>query len=412
MESSVIPALPSALLVTALVLQAPRGVPQGRPGARPPPPPVPADVEPVTTTASGLQYCVLQAGAAGETPRWGDNVKIRFASWHADGSLIEANLEKATDALVGGVIDGVNEALLLMTPGSRWKLKVPPALGYGEIGARLRVKPDEVVTFELDLDSFTRGPKLPEFPAGDAAKQKKTDSGLVYEPLVEGTGDPPKPDDLLDIKFAVWNEKGRLIDCSELHDDFHFRGRVSDLPLRLLQVAPQLMRTGARYRFEAPPEFCAGLPYGTTYLPRGATAVWELELVSAKPIVLPPLPKLDPEKTHTTKSGLKYEVLEEGSGEPAHLGDKLDVNYVGWTLDGNVFDSSLFSGRPFQIHPLQIGGPRPLIAGWNEGLQLMRLGSKFVFEIPPELAYGPRQMGKIPPNSTLIFQLELVKLER
>jgi FKBP-type peptidyl-prolyl cis-trans isomerase len=287
---------------------------------------------------------------------------------------------------------------------------VPPSLAFGERGNPPAIQPNETLTFEVELLSFTRGPKLPEFHAGDPAKQRKTESGLVYETLTEGTGDLPKPDDVLDLKFAVWTTKGRLLDCSEQRNDQRFVGRVVDLPFRVLQIAPQYMKTGGRYRFEAPADMTRGFPYfGAPFLPVGATTVWELELISAKEVQLPPYVKPDPARQKTTASGLKYELLVDGSGAPAKLGDKLDVVYTGWFLDGTVFDSSLMHGRPYELHPFQSRG---LIAGWVEGLQLMKQGAKFRFEIPANLAYGEKGDEKIPPNSTLVFEIELVKVER
>jgi FKBP-type peptidyl-prolyl cis-trans isomerase len=398
------------IVVAALALQqapGPRRPPQHRPAQ--PPPTVPADVEPVTTTKSGLKYCVLKAGATGESPRWGDPVQVHYSAWHADGSIIETTRDKQPVGFaVGDPNDGVNEALQLMTAGAVWKLVIPPDLAYGTRGNPPAIQPNETLTFEVELLSFKRGPKMPEFHAGDPAKQKKTESGLIYEPLIEGSGDPPKPEDVLDLRFAAWNQQGRLINSSEQHDDFHFIGRVEDLPSRILQIAPQFMKPGARFRFEAPADLCRGLPFGAPFLPEGSVTIWEIELVSAREVHLPPFTKPDPAQQKTTASGLKYEVLKEGTGETAKLGDKLEVNYIGWFTDGTVFDSSYLSGKPYALRPFQNRG---LIQGWIEGLQLMKQGARFRFEIAPNLAYGAKGRDKIPPNSTLVFELELMKLE-
>ncbi len=400
--------LPSLVAVCAFALL-PQVPGPKRPPPRRPPPPIPADVEPTTSTKSGLKYCVLKAGAAGESPHWGDKVKLHYTEWHADGSLVMTTRNgEPPEFPLGNSIDGVNEALQLMTPGAQWKVTVPPQLAFGAHGNPPAIKADETLVLEMELLSFTKGPPLPAFRAGDPAKQKKTESGLVYEPLVEGSGDPPKPDDVLDLKFAIWNTSGRMIDCTEMHEDFHFTGRTSDFDVRLLQIAPQFMKPGARYRFEAPAEMCKGLPFGKPFLPEGSVSVWELELVSAHHVDLPPYPKLDPDKQKTTASGLKYEIVQEGTGDSAKLGDHLELEYVGWTTDGSVFDSSLLTGKPYVIPRLKTTG---LIAGWIEGLQMMKAGSKFVFVIPPNLAYGPNPFGKIPGNSTLVFAIEMKKLE-
>lgn len=112
-----------------------------------------------------------------------------------------------------------------------------------------------------------------------------------------------------------------------------------------------------------------------------------------------------PEVT-TTASGLQYEVLTEGTGPKPVATDNVTVHYTGTLLNGEVFDSSVERGQPATF-PLN-----GVIKGWTEGVQLMSVGSKYKFYIPSELAYGPRGAGgKIGPNATLIFEVELISIE-
>jgi len=104
-------------------------------------------------------------------------------------------------------------------------------------------------------------------------------------------------------------------------------------------------------------------------------------------------------------SGLQYEVLAEGKGQKPGARDAVTCHYHGTLIDGTVFDSSVKRGQPARF-PLN-----RVIAGWTEGLQLMPVGSKWRFYIPPHLGYGDRQTGPhIGPNSTLIFEVELVEI--
>ena len=106
-----------------------------------------------------------------------------------------------------------------------------------------------------------------------------------------------------------------------------------------------------------------------------------------------------------TASGLQYEVLTEGKGKTASLQSLVEVNYRGTLINGTEFDSS-YKNNSSASFPLNA-----VIKGWTEGLQLMKEGSKYKFYIPPNLAYGQRGAGQsIPPNSTLIFEVELLKV--
>jgi FKBP-type peptidyl-prolyl cis-trans isomerase len=105
----------------------------------------------------------------------------------------------------------------------------------------------------------------------------------------------------------------------------------------------------------------------------------------------------------TTSSGLQYEVIKEGSGAKPSASDVVRVHYEGRLIDGTVFDSS-YNRTPIEF-PLN-----GVIAGWTEGLQLMGIGSKYKLYIPSELGYGDGGAGPIPPNSVLIFEVELLDI--
>ena len=107
----------------------------------------------------------------------------------------------------------------------------------------------------------------------------------------------------------------------------------------------------------------------------------------------------------TTESGLQYKVLTEGNGAKPQLTDQVRVHYEGRLIDGTVFDSSYQRGEP------AVFGLQQVISGWTEALQLMPVGSVWEIYLPQELAYGSRDLGSIPPYSTLIFKVELLGIE-
>ena len=117
-------------------------------------------------------------------------------------------------------------------------------------------------------------------------------------------------------------------------------------------------------------------------------------------------PKNELNTEYTTESGLKYEIIKMGDGEKPEATDKVTVHYHGTLVDGTVFDSSVDRGQTITF------GLNQVIKGWTEGLQLMPVGSKFKFTIPPELGYGERDMGAIPANSILIFEVELFDIKK
>jgi FKBP-type peptidyl-prolyl cis-trans isomerase len=113
------------------------------------------------------------------------------------------------------------------------------------------------------------------------------------------------------------------------------------------------------------------------------------------------------EGVKTTASGLQYKVLKEGTGKSPQATDKVEVHYKGTLLDGTEFDSSIKRGQPATF-PLN-----RVIPGWTEGVQLMKEGAKYQFTIPSKLAYGESGTpgGPIPPNATLIFEVELISVK-
>lgn len=108
----------------------------------------------------------------------------------------------------------------------------------------------------------------------------------------------------------------------------------------------------------------------------------------------------------STASGLQYKSNVEGTGVAPDVNDKVTVHYHGTLIDGTVFDSSVDRGQPATFALNQV------IPGWTEGLQLMKEGGKMTFYIPQNLAYGSRAQGKIEAFSTLLFEVELIKVEK
>lgn len=125
-----------------------------------------------------------------------------------------------------------------------------------------------------------------------------------------------------------------------------------------------------------------------------AVRLWKKEVVS--------------EGFHVRESGLAYKVLRKGSGDCPKAGQMVKVHYTGYLADGKKFDSSIDRKQPFQF---KLGAGR-VIKGWDEGVALMKPGDRFLFRLPPELAYGASGAGNlIPPNATLYFEVRYISAQ-
>lgn len=236
-----------------------------------------------------------------------------------------------------------------------------------------------------------------------------TASGLQYVVIEEGSGETPQPGSVVQVHYT-----GRLEDGTQF-DSSYERGEPIQFALGTGQVIPgwdegiSLMKEGGKARLIIPPDLGYGSGGFGEVIPPDSTLIFEVELVSIQPGA-PAAPEEVSEADYvTTDSGLKYYDFEVGSGQSPEAGQTVTVHYTGWLEDGTKFDSSLDRGRPFSF-PI---GVSQVISGWDEGVASMQVGGKRQLVIPPELGYGEQGAGGgiIPPNATLIFEVELLGVE-
>jgi peptidylprolyl isomerase len=386
--------------VRGLLLLACLGAPIDAASAQEEEPKMPADVDPKTTD-SGLKYSVLSRGGPGPSPQMGDLVMVHYTGWLTDGTQFDSSRQRGqpSEFRLGEVIEGWNEGLQLMTPGARFKLTIPPDLAYGPDGRPPVIPREATLVFDVELLSFEA---MPRFRKLDPDATKTTDSGLKYQVLEPGSGDPPQADDPFEFELAVWGTEGDLLQMSAGRGRTQ-KARASDLRLPVLKEAFLLMRPGARMLIEVPPELLADRGLGG--LQPEPTTIWHLHLIRVIPAL--PVPEFvlpGEDDLMTTDSGLKYQVVAKGEGESPRMGQTVKVHYAGWLADGTLFDSSFNRGEPAEFVLGEV------IAGWNEGLQQMQPGAVYRFVIPPQLAYGERGVPPdIGPNATLVFWVKLLE---
>ena len=226
----------------------------------------------------------------------------------------------------------------------------------------------------------------------DDPSLKTTDSGLKYVDVVVGTGATPAADDWVTVEFTATLQDGQVIGATRE------QGLASRIPLA--EIAKELpgwsegvstMKVGGTRRLVIPPQLAYGSQGAGGVIPPDATLIFEVDLINTQPA-----PKVD------------ITDIVVGTGAEAVPGKSVSVNYTGTLTNGVVFDSSFQRNEPITLTL----GAGQVIPGWEQGLQGMKVGGTRVLTIPSDLAYGPQGAGStIPPNATLVFQIELVNVE-
>lgn len=246
-----------------------------------------------TELPSGVRYRVLARGGAGPTPTEGDRARIHMTVRvrlpglpEEEGEHVVSDTreeDQPMQVLLGArrALPALEEVLARMTPGARWEVDVPSWLGHSpEEAMQHGVPPGADMRLDVELIDVVEG-TLPRLPPSDPARRRTTPSGLVYEALVEGEGEPPGEDDVVTLGFAAFSEEGHfLADTSGMREPP--QGPMASVRIGpeqpFVQEALRLMRPGARYRFEVPPHLGWQQAVPSPVWQPGMTTVWVLEL--------------------------------------------------------------------------------------------------------------------------------------
>lgn len=234
-----------------------------------------------------------------------------------------------------------------------------------------------------------------------------TASGLKYKVTEIGSGRKVEIGDKVTVHYTGKLTNGTKFDSSkDRNQPFSFKvggGQV----IRGWDEGLALLNIGDKATLTIP----ANLGYGSRDqgpIPANSTLIFDIEVLDAStPIKAVPF-DVKGKDTLSTASGLKYIIVKKGDGAKAENGKTVDVHYTGYLMDGRTFDSSVERGEPISF-PL---GQGMVIKGWEEGIALMQVGDKMRIIIPSELGYGANGAGGvIPPNATLIFDVELMNVK-
>ena len=244
------------------------------------------------------------------------------------------------------------------------------------------------------------------------AKVISATNGLRHVITKAGKGDAPEKGDTLTVNLVFKLADGKVIDDTSKNEPPLQIPVGTPMQLKGLDQGLKGMKNGEHRTVVIPHELGFGAAGAGEEIPPYSTLIFELEIVdvqSDKKQIAEVISKLkkDYPKSDliTTESGLQYVRTKEGAGEKVGMGKKIKAHYTGKLLDGTEFDSSIKRGMPFEF----VVGTGQVIKGWDEALSDMKKGEKRTLIIPSELAYGPNgSPPKIPPSSTLVFEVELV----
>lgn len=239
-------------------------------------------------------------------------------------------------------------------------------------------------------------------------KEYITASGLKYKITEKGNGPRATAGSLVSVHYVGTLTNGTKFDSSRDRGNPYSFKLGTGAVIRGWDEGIAMLNVGDKAILTIPPS----LGYGanaTGPIPANSVLVFEVELMNVKEPVKPWV--MTNTDTITTASGLRYLVVQPSTKEnpvKAENGKTVEVHYSGFLTNGKLFDSSVERGQPLSF-PL---GNGMVIKGWEEGIALMKTGDKLRLIIPPMLGYGPGGYGSmIPPNSTLLFDVELVEVK-
>jgi FKBP-type peptidyl-prolyl cis-trans isomerase FkpA len=370
-------------------------------------------------TESGVYYTLENEGT-GAAPTDSAWVVMHYSAEFLGGTKHSSSREGGEPVTLALTNDlkGLQEAFNTMKVGGKGKFMMPATMAFGpNVPHNMQ---DSALIFDIEfLDIFddkaqakTDDELIQKYMTDNKLVAQKTPNGIYYILEKEGTGAQPSSDSQVEVHY-----KGTMLGDTTEFDSSYKRGQTAKFGLA--QVIPgwrqaiPLLKVGGKGKFFIPSGLAYG-PRGNQGIKPNSVLVFDVELID----VFDPeaQAKKDDEAiqkylkskglaAEKTPNGIYFIIEKQGSGDAPTIGSTVEVDYRGTLLDGKEFDSSYKRGEKAKFPLSQV------IPGWQQGIPLLKPGGKGKLFIPSGLAYGQQGNPSIPPNSPLIFEVELYSVE-